>query len=576
MKRPSSSFVRIFFSFLIIIAVLILSIYFFSYRIIRAHHINTLTQNLGKISRSLTGEIKTFILNNELQKIDDYVKKMGEQINTRLTVIAPQGWVLGDSEEDPESMDNHRYREEISQALTGKIGSSLRYSKTLRLEMLYVATPVYHQNEIIGVIRASLFLDEIKILLNDLRREIFNIALIITALSVIGALILSRTFTRPIEKLKQAARKAAQGDFSTRVILKDRTDLKTLADAFNDMTARIERLFGQLKHEKDELNSILSSIDEGLIVIDEQGKICWSTHGFNKLVGQDASGHYYWELLRDEQFSEFFNRIKQNPQHFSEELKWHGKDFLCSVSYTTAKDEVVFVISDISDIKKLEKVKKDFVSNVSHELRTPLTAIKGFVETLIEEEPNEERKRYLNIIQRHTDRLINIVKDLLMLSKLEKASRKLEPEKVYLQELLDDLTKMVMAKIEEKELDFIVDIDPDVSPIKGDRYKLEQMFINLIDNAIKYTDKGQISINISHLNHKICIQVSDTGIGIPIMHIPRIFERFYVVDKSRSRKAGGTGLGLSIVKHIVLLHNGNIEVESLPGGGTTFIIELPQ
>ena len=256
-------------------------------------------------------------------------------------------------------------------------------------------------------------------------------------------------------------------------------------------------------------------------------------------------------------------------------LELNNRIFLCSATSLKSKEEIVLVFHDITEIKEIEKMKRDFVANVSHELRTPLTAIKGFVETLLDEEKDLNKKHYLKIIQRHTDRLINIVKDLLLLSQLEERRSKLEIEDVNLKRLLEDISKMFIEKIKQKKLKLKIEIQKDLPLVKADPFKLEQMFINLIDNAIKYTDKGEIKISIEQIDNLIKIVVADTGIGISEKHLSRIFERFYVVDKSRSRRYGGTGLGLSIVKHVVLLHNGKIEVKSKKNKGTKFTIYLP-
>jgi len=253
----------------------------------------------------------------------------------------------------------------------------------------------------------------------------------------------------------------------------------------------------------------------------------------------------------------------------------HDRIFLCSATFLKSGEEVVVVFHDITQVKNIEKIKKDFVVNVSHELRTPLTAIKGFVETL-EEEVDGKIQHYIDIIKRHTDRLINIVRDLLLLSELEEKGVTLEIEEVNVKNTVERIIPLFEQRLREKNLTLNLKVEGNLPPIKADPFKLEQMFMNLMDNAVKYTEKGGVFISVKKVREqKVCIEIQDTGIGIPKEHLPRIFERFYVVDKSRSRSFGGTGLGLSIVRHIVLLHNGSIDVESSPGSGTTFSITLP-
>jgi len=244
-----------------------------------------------------------------------------------------------------------------------------------------------------------------------------------------------------------------------------------------------------------------------------------------------------------------------------------------SAAYLPSQNETVLVFHDITGIKNLERIKKDFVVNVSHELRTPLTAIKGYAETI--EETDTENLKYLEIIKRHTDRLINIVEDLLVLSELEEKELISMGDTFHLESVIDQVLKMFEGKLKTKNLKLSLEVQKDLPPVRGDLMKMEQVLINLVDNAIKYTEKGQITISLRMRDGSIELKVKDTGIGIPAEHLPRIFERFYTVDKSHSRRVGGTGLGLSIVKHIVHLHGGSINVESEPGMGSTFTIRYP-
>jgi len=273
-------------------------------------------------------------------------------------------------------------------------------------------------------------------------------------------------------------------------------------------------------------------------------------------------------------FEELVKTVRENKRNQSEELEVGGKVYLCSATFVALREQIVIVFSDITEAKNMEKIKKDFVVNVSHELRTPLTAIKGFAETL-EDEAGENLKNYAGVIKRNTDQLINIVQDLLLLSELEEKGSKLESEEVDLKHLVDNVIRIFKSRLAEKGLDFHLKVEDGLPVIKGDAFKLEQMFINLLDNAIKYTEKGRIVVALKRKVETVEIIVEDTGIGIPQEHLARIFERFYVVDKSHSKKLGGTGLGLSIVKHIVLAHKGTIDVKSSLSRGTTFTVRLP-
>jgi two-component system phosphate regulon sensor histidine kinase PhoR len=341
------------------------------------------------------------------------------------------------------------------------------------------------------------------------------------------------------------------------------------------MTDQIRTLFTQLSHQKEELNSIISSIQEGLLVFDKQGKITLSNESFKKITGgSDIKGKFYWEVVREPHFGELIKRVRAEKRNYVEEVVLHDKIFLCSTTFLGAREEIVVILYDITEMKSIEKIKKDFVVNVSHELRTPLTAIKGFVETL-EEEIDEKNRHYVDIIRKHTDRLINIVKDLLTLSELEEKGTTLELEEVHLGNMMERIFKIFDPQMREKNLMRELKVENNLPLIKADSFKLEQAFVNLIDNAVKYTEQGKITLSLKQRDNQVMIEIEDAGIGIPDEHIPRIFERFYVVDKSRSKRLGGTGLGLSIVKHIVHLHNGTIDVKSTPNQGTTFSITLP-
>ena len=572
----NSIFVKIFGGYLLIVIVILAITFPLSFRAIRHHHIDTLTNNLKNLCITLKLKISPLLEKNRIEELNTLIIELGKQTDTRITIISPDGVVFADSEKDPTLMESHKSRIEIIQAIKYGFGTSLRYSASVKEEMLYVAVPIEKDGKVYGVIRASLFLKEINTLLNNLKMNIIKIAVIIVLILLIGAFLFSRNFSRPLNELAIASSKVAKGDFSAKVVLKSRNEIRELADSFNYMTDQINTLFTQLSHQKEELDSIISSINEGLCVIDKEGVISISNESFRKTVQNDSvKGKLYWEVLRKNRFDELIKKVRSEQNNIVDEIKLNSKIFLCSATFCSNKEDIVVTLHDITKIKNLENTKKDFVTNVSHELRTPLTAIKGFVETLQDTNNDDENQHYLNIINRHTDRVIRIVNDLLLLSKLEGTSDSLEWEKVNLKDLIENILKIFEHSLKEKNLVLKFNEDNNLPIIKADPFKLEQVFINLIDNAIKYTERGEVVISLSHNNETVIIEIEDTGICIPREHLPRIFERFYVVDSSRSRKLGGTGLGLSIVKHIVLLHNGKIEVKNIPGAGTSFVVTLP-
>jgi two-component system phosphate regulon sensor histidine kinase PhoR len=572
MKR--TIFFKIFLGCFLIIFTLTALILLFSFRAIKSHYIETLRTDLIHLGTAMNPMAAPEVSAGNHRQLDAWAKSFGEQIQTRITIIDRDGIVLADSKEDPALMENHRARPEIAEALRGRVGSSVRYSTTVRAEMLYVALPLENGGESLGVLRVSLFLKDTDRLLNTLRVEMVEIAAIILLCSLLATGLFARSLSRPVRMLRKASSRVASGDFNARVVLKNRDELKDLADSFNEMTEKMSASFEQLSHQKEELDSIISSLQEGLVLVTKQGRITLCNESFQKMVGhQDVIGRPYWGVIQDGRFAEWIGKLTKEMPNISEELELGGKIYLCSAAFLKTRKSIVVVFHDITKMRDLEEIKKDFVVNVSHELRTPLTAIKGFAETL--EEVDEKNKSYLDVIRRHTDRLINIVGDLLLLSELEEKGVILELEDVDLRSLAQNILRMFEQRLKEKELYARVEAPDPRTRIKADPYRLEQLFINLIDNAIKYTEKGGITISLQQENDRMIIEIEDTGIGISEEHLSRIFERFYVTDKSRSRKFGGTGLGLSIVKHIVLLHGGSIQVHSEPDRGTTFIISLP-
>ncbi|RKY99755.1 MAG: hypothetical protein DRQ10_05600 [Candidatus Hydrothermota bacterium] len=568
-----SIFVKIFTSFLFVILLISTSIASFAVKRIKSHYIDTLSSDLKKISYPLSLSIKPLIEQRRFSELDSLVKSIGRETNIRITVIATDGTVLADSKKDPSLMENHGTRPEVIQALSKGYGETIRYSTTMQKKMLYVAIPLKTNGKIIGILRLSLFLSDIEHLLSNLSRDMICMILIITALSLLGAYFLAKGFSDPIRELVSVSNRLALGDFSAKASIQRKDELGKLASSFNEMGERIKKLFERVRLKQEELIAILSSLSEGLIVIDGNGRIELSNRSFDKIVGDSSQGRFYREVLRDSGLIKCVEKAVNEKRTVTKEVELNDKLFLISITPMVSENKFIVVLHDITEFKAIEKIKKDFVINASHELRTPLTAIKGYVETL-EDEVQGEAKTYLKIIRKHTERIINIVKDLLTLAEIEEKGLDTSLKDIYLKGFLENVVKIFRPRAEEKglELKFTAQCNP---VIKGDPFKLEQVFVNLIDNAIKYTEKGEVSILLREENGYAVVEVIDTGIGIPKEYIPRIFERFYVVDKSRSRKLGGTGLGLSIVKHVVLLHGGKIEVESEPGKGSKFIVRLP-
>ena len=566
---------KTFFGYLLITLALSCLILVFSFKTVKHYYINSLTGELQDLCQVLKPQITSYLNTNNSKGLDSFVKSIDLQIHKRITVITPDGTVLADSQKDPKTMENHKNRPEIAAALAGKTGTSIRYSSTIFEDMLYAAVPVEQNGKTAVILRVSLFLKNVNSLLHSIKMHIMYITLLIILAALIAAYLFSRNMLIPITHLNNAAKKVADGDFNIQVMFKRNDEFKALADTFNNMTTRINGLFGEVSEQKNELNTIINSIVECLFVIESSGRIKLFNESFKKLVqNENIDGRFYWEVLRMPGFKEILENAMKNGTNAVSQLEIGGKIFSLSIAALLSKKEFVVVLHDITQIKNLENKKKEFISNVSHELRTPLTAIKGFTETL-ESETSKEGKHYLEVMQKHTDRLINIVKDLLSLSELEENGFELDKTSVNIKDMIKDVAKIFEVKLKEKNIRFLIEVKESMKPLNVDQFKLEQVFINLIDNAIKYTEKGEIIVSLEQTGRDTLITVSDTGTGIPKESLPYIFERFYVADKSRSKKLGGTGLGLAIVKHIVLLHNGTITAESEVDKGTKFIVSLP-
>lgn len=570
-----SLFAKIFISYLILIVILTSVILFVSFRAIKECYLDTASRDLTRLCIALEPKIITFLAEQRVSELDAFVKDLGKHIQTRITVIDMAGTVLADSEKNPRDMEKHNLRAEILQARQGAVGTSVRFSTTVKEEMLYVALPIEHNGTRRGVLRASLFLKDIKTLLHTLQASIIASALGIGIVALLGALLFAYHLTRPVRQLMAAVHRVAAGDFNAKALLDATDEFGELGRSFNYMTEELGGFFAELSSRKEELSSIISAIQDGLLVLDKRGIVVLSNESIRAIVDNPhCEGKYYWEVIREPQFNTLVNRVTVSKKSAETEIAIHGGTFLCSAAALGAQEKIVVMFHDITEVKRLEKIKKDFVVNVSHELRTPLTSIKGFVETL-EEESGEKNREYVKIIKRNTERLTNIVEDLLLLSELEEKGATLHRESCDLKTMLENVQRIFEHRLAAKGLVMKIEVPADLPVIMADSFKLEQVFINLIDNAIKYTEHGGITITLACVNTVMHVTVKDTGIGIPPEHLPRIFERFYVVDASRSRQLGGTGLGLSIVKHIVLLHQGTIEVHSSSEAGTTFHITLP-
>lgn len=543
------------------------------------HYLAELASDLHKQAKIVTIDISSLLLKSKFTSLDSFISLIAKENNVRITVISKTGKVIADSDQDEQFMEDHSTRPEFIQALKFGYGKQIRYSKTTRQNMLYVAIPIVNNNEHIAVVRVSTYLSQINQHIVKVYKKIFISAVILSALALLLAFLTSRSLTQPLQTLTKIAERIKNGEFQTRIVSNRQDEIGRLTAVINSMAESLNNLFDKIDSEREEIKSILSLMIEGLVVIDDKDKIILANDNFKIIVNALSNNiidKYYWQVISSPQFSDFIKTVKTSGVIVNKEIEINNRTYLVNGNYASKIEKTIITLHEITEKKKLEKMKSDFIANISHELKTPLTSIKGFAETL-EESASKKYRQFAQAIRRNADRLINIVQDLLVLSDLERPESKLETESINLKEMLDNIQKVFIKQIKQKKIKVNIEIDDTAQIVNGDPFLIEQLFNNLIDNAIKYNiEKGKINIKAIKIDNNIQITIEDTGIGIAQEHLDRIFERFYVVDKSRSRKLGGTGLGLAIVKHIVLSHNGEIKVESEVGKGTRFIIILPQ
>jgi len=579
---------KLFFTYIIIIIICVTFTGILAIISLRNFYINHLSSNLKSNATLVANILGDDLSTNNLSQIKLKTKDLGKELETRITIIDINGIVLGDSEKDPALMENHADRPEIKEALQGKIGNSIRYSSTLEIDMLYIAIPIIKNGQILGVVRLSLPLTDVNRGIANLRKIIILATLIALAIASITSLIISLTITRPLQEMTKVSQKISKGDFSKKLKICRQDEIGQLANSLNLMSEELENKIRVISEDKNKMKVVLSSVIEGIIAIDKEGRIILFNNALKNMTDYSSDrvlGKFHWEIIRNNQLNELLKEVLQKGQPLTQEITIFSpqeKIFRASANPLTKKNEVwgaVVVLNDITEIKKLEKMRSEFVANVSHELRTPLTSIQGFVETLKDGAINDPGKAqyFLEIIEKQSNRLNNLIEDILQLSKIESQEIIMNLQSINLRDLIDKTISEFKKKIEQKNHKIKINISPQLPLIKADPEQIEVVFRNLLDNAIKYTPNGgEIYISAFEKAENIYIEISDNGIGISAEHLPRIFERFYRVDKDRSRKLGGTGLGLAIVKHIVQAHGGTIGVESKPGKGSKFFFTLPK
>jgi two-component system phosphate regulon sensor histidine kinase PhoR len=575
-------------SYLLITLVALTAITWFASNTLREFYLHQTAADLEERAYLLREQIISLLSPMEPAVIDAISKELGQVSETRITVILPNGVVIGDSRETPQFMDNHAGREEVVEALAGRVGRSIRYSDTLHQRMMYVAVPVKSGDGIQAVVRTALAVTALEESLRSIRLQIALGGLVIALLAAGVSYYVSRRITEPIEKIRKGAEHFSAGDLSHRLPAPETEEMASLSEALNNMAAQLDDRMKTVVSQRNELEAVLASMIEGVVAVDMEERIISMNQAAGRMFECDparSQGRNLQEVIRNLALQRFVVRALSSETSISDDfVLYRGEERILNIHSTPLYDAqeqigTLLVINDVTQLRHLEHVRSDFVANVSHEIKTPLTAIKGFVETLqqSEVEDPEERARFLGIILKHVDRLNAILEDLLTLSRIEREGVHTDVKRrdTAILEVVQTAVQVCQPRADARGIEFRINC-PEEIQARVDATLLEQALVNLIDNAVKYSGNGSsVWIDIDRSDSQIQIHIRDEGPGIPQRHLPRLFERFYRADKARSRKLGGTGLGLAIVKHIVQVHGGHVTVESALGKGSTFTLYLP-
>ena len=577
MKR--SLFLKIFFSYLAIIfcSFLVLNIF------IKDEIREVMTV---KIEAEMLADAELIDLSSA-RAMSDQLRQISKISGARVTLVDAQGRVFADSEKDIAQLENHFNRPEIQEArLKGK-GQSIRFSQSLGVEMLYVAVPIKARGQVTGYVRLARPLHDVQAMIDKVYQSIFLTMIIVSVVSLIIALIISYKLAQPIRVMEQFTERLRQGEPQGSILLTTSDETKMLADNINYLVEELQSKIRLANEEKSKLMTALTSINEGVLILNTDGKIEFVSPSLANIVAEqygDVGGMTLMEAFRNVDLQRIYQRFKQFPDTVIGEITLGSLDpVIMSVSISGVhgypgeeKDMIVF--HDVTRLKKLERIRTDFVANVTHEIRTPLTAVIGYLETLQTGamENTEDARRFIDIILKQAQRLNRLVEDLMTISKIELGEIHFRFEDVLLSDVIGSVLPLVEAKAQVKKIRIENLLPEKTPPVSADRDRLSQVFVNVLDNAIKFTPEGgKVAVGAEEKDGYVVVKIEDTGTGIPREEIQRLGERFYRVDKTRSRELGGTGLGLSIVKHLMLAHGGKMEIESQLGRGTKVSLFFP-
>ncbi|ELN9247584.1 PAS domain-containing protein [Listeria monocytogenes] len=579
-------------SFFILFFVVMVIVGIFSGELMKSTYLNMKENQLEDDAKILlqTTNMENLDLDKDAATIQKSLDPLGEDIDARITVIDSKGDVVADTKKDPEKLDNHMNRPEVTDILKKgeSVGISIRESDSLGYSMLYVAVPVKHQSKTDGVLRISISLESVDAAVAKLWGNsalIFGIALvIIAAISVF----IARKITRPVREIIEVSTDLANHKYDSRIHGKISGELQDLSISVNTLAESLETQMFEIKQNEQRLNAIVQNLVSGVMLINVDKQVIMTNRTMYQILGEtEITGKPFYEVIKSFALSQLIEGTFETKTIQQKEIiLYFPREMILDASVSPILGEngeitgIILLLHDITQIRHLENVRSEFVTNVSHELKTPVTALKGFAETLLDGAMYDEMllKKFLTIIKEESDRLHRLIMDILALSRIEQNPVPENVELVEVDEVIEQSARTIFEMATEKNIQVIIPEKtiPSVT-IETDRDKLQQILINLLSNAINYTPvDGKVEVKLIEQEAEVIIEVTDNGIGIPAKDIDRVFERFYRVDKARSRHSGGTGLGLSIVKHLVENCGGRIEVESQEEVGSTFRVTLPK
>lgn len=572
-------FYKIFFSYLVIISLSFLLLDLFLRE---------------EVEKNLTSQIETEMMSyakiidlSPREKITEQIGEMANISNCRVTLIDARGKVFADSEKDVTQMENHSNRPEVQEARLKGSGKSVRFSSSLNIDMLYVAVTIRNGEKINGYVRLARPLHDVQKVIQKMYESILGASAIAVIVSLLIALFISYRLAEPIRAMERFTEKLRQGEPVGAILLNTADETKKLADNINFLVEELKDKIRIANEEKSKLMTALTSMTEGVLIINAQGLIEFVSPVLGDMLSvryEDVFGKTLMEAFRSAELQKILTEFKRTGENITREITLDMAEVvILNVSVSAVhgypqEDKTMIVFHDVTRLKKLEKVKEDFVANVTHEIRTPLTAIIGYLETIKNGAIGniDETKKFVDIILNQAERLNRLVEDLLTLSHIELKELKFNFENVSINAAITNVISLVETKAKEKKITIHNNVRENFPMIRADKDKLTQIFVNILDNAVKFTpESGRITIAAKEADAYTAVSISDTGIGVPRDEIQRLGERFYRVDRSRSRDLGGTGLGLSIVKHLMIAHGGRMEIESELGRGTTVSLLFP-